>query len=73
MSRMPITFEVSKPDRSRDSREEQPENMEDMPVALDVSSPDRSRDSSDRQSRNMLRAVETAIRPSIFAEVIELR
>ena len=44
-----VTLEVSKPERSREAREEQPSNMEVMSVALEVSRPDRSMDRSDLQ------------------------
>ena len=46
---MLATFEVSKEDRSREARDEQPRNMSDMSVTLEVSRPDRSIDLSDSQ------------------------
>ena len=46
---MLVTLEVSKEDKSRESSDEQPENMADMSVTLEVSRPDRSRDLSDEQ------------------------
>ena len=46
--------------------------MRDMSVTFEASRPDRSRDLSDEQFRNMPVAVEMAIAPSIFAEIIEL-
>ena len=72
MSDMSSAHEVSRPDRSRDVSDEQPRNMSRMYVTLDVSRPDKSRVSSELQKKNMYSAVETAIWPSIFAEVIEL-
>ena len=47
--------------------------MSAMYSTLDVSRPDRSREASFEQPENMYSAVEMAIAPSIFAEVIELR
>ena len=72
MQDMSVTLDVSRPDRSRDSRFEHLWNMQDMSVTLDVSRPDKSMVSSELQKKNMYSAVETAIWPSIFAEVIEL-
>ena len=46
---MSVTFEVSRPDKSRDSSDEQPENIRDMSIALEVSRGDRSREESDEQ------------------------
>ena len=50
MENMLATFEVSKPDRSRESSLEQPENMEDMFVTLPVSKPETPRESRPEQS-----------------------
>ena len=50
---MSVTLDVSKEERSREEREEQPENMPDMSVALDVSKEERSREEREEQSRNM--------------------
>ena len=44
---------MSKEDKSRDSSDEQPENIRDMSIALEVSRPDRSREESDEQPENM--------------------
>ena len=49
MEDMPVTFEVSRGDRSREASFEQPSNMEDMPVTFEVSRPDRSREASFEQ------------------------
>ena len=49
MSSMLVTWEVSKPDRSREASFEQPSNMPPMSVTLEVSRPDRSREESDEQ------------------------
>ena len=50
MSYMLSTLEVSREERSREAREEQPWNMQYMLVTLEVSRPDRSTDRSDLQS-----------------------
>ena len=52
---MPVTLEVSRPERSREASEEQPENMEPMYVTLEVSRPERSREASEEQPSNMPR------------------
>ena len=46
---MSSALEVSRPDRSRDWSDEQPQNMEDMSATLEVSKEDKSRDLSDEQ------------------------
>ena len=46
---MSVALEASRPDRSRDSSDEQPSNMKVMFDTFDVSRPDRSRDLSDEQ------------------------
>ena len=50
---MSVTLEVSKPERSRDVRAEQPRNMESMFVTLEVFQPERLRDLRALQSLNM--------------------
>ena len=72
MEDMSVTFDVSRPDRSREESFEQQKNMPDMSSTFEASRPDRSRDLSDEQVQNMPVAVEMAIAPSIFAEIIEL-
>ena len=52
-------MEVSQPERSREERDEQPENMEPMPVTLEVSQPERSRKDRDEQPENMERMLVT--------------
>ena len=46
-------LETSQPERSRDRRDEQPENMLERSEAPEVSQPERSRDRRDEQSRNI--------------------
>ena len=41
---MSLTLEVSKPERRRDVRAEQRQNMKPMSLTLEVSKPERSRD-----------------------------
>ena len=67
---MLVALEVSRGDRSREAREEQPSNMKDMSVTLEVSRPDRSIDATFEHSENIRRVV-LAITPfSIFTVVI---
>ena len=49
MQDMSVTFEVSRPDRSREESDEQPQNMRDMYSTFEVSRPDRSREESFEQ------------------------
>ena len=46
---MLVTFEVSRHARSREAREEQPENIPDVLVAFEVSNEDRSSSASFEQ------------------------
>ena len=46
---MLVTADVSKLDRSREARDEQPRNMFDIFVTPDVSRPDRSTEARDEQ------------------------
>ena len=48
-----VTLEVSKEDRSREDRDEQPSNMLSMRVTLEVSKEDRSREARDEQPSNI--------------------
>ena len=50
---MSLTFPVSNPDRSNDSSEEQPLNIQFMSPTLLVSKPDRSSAASEEQSLNI--------------------
>ena len=50
---MPVTREVSQPERSREASDEHPKNMSPMFVTCDVSQPERSRDRSDEHAKNM--------------------
>ena len=49
MPLMPVTFDVSNDDTSREASDEQPSNMPLMPVTFDVSNDDTSREVSDEQ------------------------
>ena len=53
MSPMSVTDEVSQPERSRDVREEQPENALSMSVTFEVSQPERLRDVREVQPENI--------------------
>ena len=50
---MSVTLEVFQPERSREDRDEQPENMPDMFVTDEVSKEDKSTASSEAQPENM--------------------
>ena len=49
MPHIPVTREVSQPERSREESEEQSENMHSMYVTREVSQPERSREESEEQ------------------------
>ena len=50
---MLVTAEVSRPDRSRVARLQQPSNIQPMSVTFEVSKDDRSRVVSNEQPENM--------------------
>ena len=50
MQYVPVTLPVFQPERSREAREVQPENIKPASVTLGVSQSERSRDSKDLQS-----------------------
>ena len=53
MSEKAVAEETSQPERLRDCRDEQPENMLERPKTLETSHPERSRVVSDEQPENM--------------------
>ena len=54
-----VTFETSQPETSRETRDEQPENMKERLVTFETSQPERSRDFRDEQPKNMLKRLVT--------------
>ena len=71
---MSVTLEVSRPERSRDVRAEQPSNMELMSVTLEVSRPERLRYVGPEQSTNMANMRLMSVTPEVDKDpTIEMR
>ena len=71
---MSVTLEVSRPERSRDVRPEQPLNMLRMYLTLEVSKPERSRYVGPEQSTDMPNMLLMSVTPEVDKDpTIEMR